>query len=97
MQLDKLINVVSIGELSPAEAVERERLVLVIGGGRADWSGSQVIQLVGVFGGEVINVGTDRARIVMVAGRAPRRSTTSRACSSSTTSWSSNGRLGGPA
>jgi acetolactate synthase-1/3 small subunit len=66
MQLDKLINVVSIGELSPAEAVERELVLVTVAAGPTERS--QVIQLVGVFGGEVINVGTDRVT-VMLAGR----------------------------
>ena len=66
MQLDKLVNVVSIGELSPAEAVERELVLVTVAAGPMERS--QVIQLVGVFGGEVINVGTDRLT-VMLAGR----------------------------
>ena len=66
MQLDKLINVVSIGELSPSEAVERELVLVTVAAGPTERS--QVIQLVGVFGGEVINVGTDRLT-VMLAGR----------------------------
>ena len=55
MQLDKLINVVSIGELSPAEAVERELVLVTVAVGPTERS--QVIQLVGVFGGEVVSVG----------------------------------------
>ena len=55
MQLDKLVNVVSIGELSPAEAVERELVLVTVAVGPTERS--QVIQLVGVFGGEVVNVG----------------------------------------
>jgi acetolactate synthase-1/3 small subunit len=66
MQLDKLVNVVSIGELSSAEAVERELVLVTVAAGPTERS--QVIQLVGVFGGEVINVGTDRLT-VMLAGR----------------------------
>ena len=66
MQLDKLVNVVAIGELSPAEAVERELVLVTVAAGPTERS--QVIQLVGVFGGEVINVGADRLT-VMLAGR----------------------------
>ena len=55
MQLDKLVNVVSIGELSPAEAVERELVLVTVAVGPTERS--QVIQLVGVFGGEVVSVG----------------------------------------
>jgi acetolactate synthase-1/3 small subunit len=66
MQLDKLVNVVSIGELSPAEAVERELVLVTVAVGPTERS--QVIQLVGVFGGEVVSVGMDRLT-VMLAGR----------------------------
>ena len=66
MQLDKLVNVVSIGELSPAEAVERELVLVTVAVGAAERS--QVIELVGVFGGEVVSVGPDRLT-VMLAGR----------------------------
>jgi acetolactate synthase I/III small subunit len=66
MQLDKLVNVVSIDELSPAQAVERELLLVTVAVGPTERS--QVIQLVGVFGGEVVSVGTDRLT-VMMAGR----------------------------
>jgi acetolactate synthase I/III small subunit len=66
MQLDKLVNVVSISELSPSEAVERELVLVTVAAGAAERS--QVIELVGVFGGEVVNVGPDRVT-VMLAGR----------------------------
>jgi len=66
MQLDKLVNVVSIDELSPAEAVERELVLVSVAVGPTERS--QVIQLVGVFGGEVVSVGGDRLTI-MLAGR----------------------------
>ena len=65
-QLDKLINVVDISELAPEEAVERELLLAAVVAGPTERS--QVIQLVGVFGGEVVDVGTDRIT-VMLAGR----------------------------
>jgi acetolactate synthase-1/3 small subunit len=66
MQLDKLVNVVSIGELSPAQAVERELMLVTVAVGPTERS--QVIQLVGVFNGEVVSVGADRLT-VMLAGR----------------------------
>jgi acetolactate synthase-1/3 small subunit len=66
MQLDKLVNVVSIGELAPSEAVERELLLVTIQVGPTERS--QVIQLVDVFGGEVVSVGAQRLT-VMLAGR----------------------------
>jgi acetolactate synthase I/III small subunit len=66
MQLDKLVNVVSISELSPAEAVERELVLVTVAAGATERS--QLIELVGVFGGDVVNVGPDRLT-VMLAGR----------------------------
>ncbi len=65
-QLDKLINVVSISQLAPSEAIERELLLATVAVGPTERS--QVIQLVGVFGGEVVNVGRDQLT-VMLAGR----------------------------
>jgi len=65
-QLDKLVNVVSISELAPQEAVERELLLATVAVGPV--ARGQVIQLVGVFGGEVVNVGGDHLT-VMLAGR----------------------------
>jgi acetolactate synthase I/III small subunit len=65
-QLDKLINVVTISNLAPAEAVERELLLATVEAGPAERS--QVIELVGVFGGEVVNVGPDRLTIMLAGG-----------------------------
>ncbi|MGC8472363.1 MAG: acetolactate synthase small subunit [Acidimicrobiales bacterium] len=64
-QLDKLVNVVAISELAAASAVQRELLLATVAAAPAERS--QVIQLVGVFGGEVVDVGADRLT-VMVAG-----------------------------
>jgi acetolactate synthase-1/3 small subunit len=57
-QLFKLINVVKITELEPGAAVERE-LLLVTVKAPADTRG-QVIELVDVFEGRILNVGHDR-------------------------------------
>lgn len=65
-QLGKLINVVSISQLAPEDAVQRELLIATVETGPAERS--QVIQLVGVFGGEVVDVGTTRIT-VSLAGR----------------------------
>src|SRR5271167_2655918 len=65
-QLDKLVNVVSISHLAPSEAIERELLLATVAVGPDERS--QVIQLIGVFGGEVVSVGVDRLT-VMLAGR----------------------------
>lgn len=65
-QLFKLISVVKISELEPANAVERELMLATV---RADAEGrSQVIELVGVFEGKIVDVGTD-ALTVMLAGQ----------------------------
>ncbi|MCL4448236.1 MAG: acetolactate synthase small subunit [Actinobacteria bacterium] len=64
-QLDKLINVVEISELHPSLARERELLLATI---KADSDlRAQVIQLVGVFEGQIVDVGTSMLT-VMLAG-----------------------------
>ena len=73
-QLDKLINVVEIGELASRRGPRGRALARERDGRREERS--QVIQLVGVFAGAVVDVGHD-AITVMVAG-APECSTTSR-------------------
>ncbi len=65
-QLFKLISVVKISELEPSSAVERELLMATV---RADAaSRSQVIELVGVFEGKIIDVGSE-GLTVMLAGQ----------------------------
>ena len=64
-QLDKLINVVEIGELHPDRAREAELLLVSVSADAGQRS--QVIELVGVFGGRIVDVGHD-AITVMVAG-----------------------------
>jgi acetolactate synthase-1/3 small subunit len=64
-QLDKLVNVVSISHLAAAEAIERELLLATVAVGPDDRT--PVIQLIGVFGGEVVSVGLDHLT-VMLAG-----------------------------
>jgi len=65
-QLFKLVSVVKISELEPAAAVERELLLATV---RADAATrSQVIELVGVFEGKIIDVGSE-ALTVMLAGQ----------------------------
>jgi len=92
MQLDKLVNVVSIDELSPSEAVERELVLVTVAVGPTERS--QVIQLVGVFGGEVVSVGADHIT-VMLAGR-PEKIDDFEGLPSTTPSRSSNGRGASP-
>jgi acetolactate synthase-1/3 small subunit len=64
-QLDKLVNVVAITELAPEESTERELLLATLGVGAAERG--QVIQLVGIFGGQIVDVGADHMT-VMLAG-----------------------------
>ncbi|MDP9402484.1 MAG: acetolactate synthase small subunit [Actinomycetota bacterium] len=65
-QLNKLVNVVEINELAPDESVERELVLLSV---RADAGGSrgQVIELVQVFEGKIVDVGPEKLTI-MLAG-----------------------------
>jgi acetolactate synthase-1/3 small subunit len=63
------VNVVKISELAPEDAVERELLLLSV---RAlPESRSQIIELVGVFEGKIIDVGPDQLT-VMMAGQPPK-------------------------
>jgi acetolactate synthase I/III small subunit len=64
-QLDKLINVVSISELAPHEATERELLLATVDADATERA--QVIQLVGLFEGQIVDVGHDQVT-VMLAG-----------------------------
>lgn len=65
-QLFKLIHVVKITELDPAESVERELMLITV---TADSSRrGEVIELVGVFGGKIIDVGTS-ALTVSLSGK----------------------------
>jgi len=64
-QLFKLVNVVKITELSPESSVERELLLATV---RASGQiRSEVIELVGVFEGAIVDVGRD-SLTVMLAG-----------------------------
>ncbi len=65
MQLDKLINVVSIDELAPSDAIEAELLLATVKSDN-DVRG-QIIQLVGVFEGKIVDVGI-ASLTVMLAG-----------------------------
>ena len=57
-QLFKLVNVVKITELDPRHAVERELALVTVEAPAA--IRSQIIELVGVFEGRILNVGHDR-------------------------------------
>ena len=64
-QLDKLINVVDIFELAPEDATEREMLLATVSATPADRG--QVIGLVGVFEGKIVDVGSEHLTM-MLAG-----------------------------
>jgi acetolactate synthase-1/3 small subunit len=68
-QLDKLVNVVAISELAPEEATERELLLATVEAGPAERG--QVIQLVGVFEGTIVDVG--RASVTIMLAGAPNK------------------------
>lgn len=60
-QLYKLVNVVKISELDPRDSVERELMLVTV---RADVTArSQVIELVNLFEGRVIDVGHDELTV----------------------------------
>jgi len=62
-QLFKLINVVKISELAPSQAVEREMMLVTI---RAEpGTRGQVIELVDVFEGRIVDVGHDELTVVL--------------------------------
>jgi acetolactate synthase-1/3 small subunit len=62
-QLDKLINVVRIDELAPADAVQRELLLVTVAA--PPETRGQVIELIGVFEGRVVGVGLDEITLVL--------------------------------
>jgi acetolactate synthase-1/3 small subunit len=64
-QLFKLINVVKITELAPDEAVEREMMLLSVKAEPA--TRGQIIELVQVFEGRIVDVGHEQLT-VMLAG-----------------------------
>ena len=65
-QLFKLINGVKISELAPDQAVERELMLLTVTA--SPDARSQVIELVQVFNGTIVDVGHDQLT-VMLAGQ----------------------------
>ncbi len=60
-QLNKLVNVIKISELDPRDSVERELMLVTV---RAPaGTRSEIIELVGVFDGRIIDVGHDELTI----------------------------------
>jgi len=60
-QLNKLINVIKISELDPRDSVERELMLLTVRAAPGDRS--QVLELVGLFDGRVLDVGHDELTV----------------------------------
>ncbi len=64
-QLFKLVNVVKIDELAPSGAIERELMLMTV---RAEpESRGQIIELVEVFEGRIVDVGHDLMTIMLAA------------------------------
>jgi acetolactate synthase I/III small subunit len=62
-QLFKLINVVKISELDPAEATERELLIATVKAGVE--ARPQVVELVNLFEGRIVDVGHDELTVML--------------------------------
>ncbi len=60
-QLFKLINVVEIAELAPADAVERELLIATVEAPKE--SRNQVVEIVDIFEGKILAVSADRLTV----------------------------------
>ena len=65
-QLFKLVNVVKISELAPGESVERELVLVTVRAGAGATRG-QVIEVVQIFEGRIVDVGHE-GLTVMLAG-----------------------------
>jgi acetolactate synthase-1/3 small subunit len=55
-QLNKLINVIKISELAPQDSVERELMLCTV---RTGASRSEIVELVGIYEGRIVDVGLD--------------------------------------
>ena len=62
-QLDKLVNVVKITELSPSDSVQRELLLATVSA--TPEIRGQIIELVGVFEGRILGVGLDELTVCL--------------------------------
>ncbi|MGH9136604.1 MAG: acetolactate synthase small subunit [Acidimicrobiales bacterium] len=62
-QLFKLVHVVKISELDPRSSVERELLLATVEAGPSNRS--QVIELIDVFEGRILDVGHDRLTVAL--------------------------------
>ncbi|HNR59279.1 MAG: acetolactate synthase 3 regulatory subunit [Methanosaeta sp. PtaB.Bin087] len=64
-QLNKLINVIRVSELDPAESVERELVMIKVAAKKEDRS--EIMQIVSVFRAKIIDV-SPRSMIIEVTG-----------------------------
>ena len=64
-QLNKLVNVIHVSELAPAESVERELAIIKVAARKEDRS--EIMQIVSVFRAKIIDV-SPRSMIVEVTG-----------------------------
>lgn len=62
-QLDKLINVVQIDELAPEIAVQRELLIATVKATPEERG--QILELVNIFEGRILNVGYDEVMVAL--------------------------------
>lgn len=70
-QLNKLIDVVQINELAPADAIERELLLATVSTtariGQDRGSRSEIMELVQVFNGRIVDVGHDAVTVMLTS------------------------------
>ena len=64
-QLNKLINVIKISEIAASDSVERELMLVTVGGGNQ--TRSDITELAAIFEAKIVDVGFD-SLTVMVAG-----------------------------
>ncbi|MDA8277305.1 MAG: acetolactate synthase small subunit [Actinomycetota bacterium] len=62
-QLHKLINVIKITEIDPRESVQQELLLAIVAADTQ--SRSQIMELAGIFGAKVIDVGLERLTLAL--------------------------------
>ncbi len=60
-QLNKLINVIKISELDPRDSIERELMLATVKA--PDRARSEILELLGLFNGDVVDVGHDEVTV----------------------------------
>lgn len=68
-QLHKLINVIKISELDPADSVEQELMLCTVGADAT--TRSQIVELAGIFGARIVDVG--HGQVTVSAADVPSR------------------------